>query len=257
MKSNNLGDGFNPLIFNHFISNKRLQYRNIYDTAPNNTDSSIIGIGSILSLNNKIDTSNHVIVGSGFIDKKLVPQRPRTIISVRGPKTRRKFLDANIPCPRIYGDLGLLLRYIVPPPMICDKKYTFGFIPHNYDKYSPFILKAMEYPGWKVIDINQADNVTNFVKEIHECKYILSSSLHGIIIADSYGIPAYHTMLSNKLEGGLWKFKDYYASIHRKYSNVDITSMDEKMILKQMKPYHIDFDFDGYYRYIKDELSKL
>jgi pyruvyltransferase len=96
-----------------------------------------------------------------------------------------------------------------------------------------------------------------FVKQIHECEYILSSSLHGIIIADSYGIPAYHIELSDKIIGGQWKFKDYYESVKRPYGTINISSMNEGKILKQMKPYKLDFDFDGYYQYIKDELNKV
>ena len=257
--SKNLGDGFNPLMFNHFIGNKHPIYKDVAQLPVFSEMPYIIGIGSIIKWNKEVDASNQIIVGSGFISAKNIPyaHQPLKIISVRGPKTRAKYLKEGFDCPAIYGDLGLLTRFVIPPPVICNKKYKFGFIPHYIDKKSPLMLKAAENQGWTIIDINQAYTPKKFVKQIHECEYILSSSLHGIIVADSYGIPAYHIELSDKVFGGDWKFKDYYESIKRPYGTIDIKSMDEEKIIKQLKPYKIDFDFDGYYQYIKDELNKI
>ena len=255
----NIGDGFNPLIFNHFIGNKHPVYKHIDSLPVFSEKPHIIGIGSILKWGKEVDASNQIIVGSGFISGKLVPyaHQPLKIISVRGPKTRAKYLEYGFKCPAIYGDLGLLTRYVIPPPIICSKKYKIGFIPHYYDKKTPLILKVKKNPDWTVINVRQAYTVKRFVKLIHECEYILSSSLHGIIISDSYGIPAYHIELSDKMIGGQWKFKDYYESVKRPHSTIDIKSMDQDKILKQLKPYKLDFDFDGYYQYINDELNKV
>jgi pyruvyltransferase len=256
-KGTNLGDGFNPLIFNHFIGKKHPVYKNISTKHKFTGNECLIGAGSILSWNDKIDPSTQIIVGTGFMSDKPVPEKPLKFISVRGEKTRKKFMRAGIKCPAIYGDLGILLRYIVPPPVTCNKKYTIGFIPHYVDKKCPLMLKAKHNSNWTIIDIDQAHTVKKFVKEIHECNFIISSSLHGIIVADSYGIPAYHAVLSDGVGGGSWKFKDYYSSIKRKYGTVDISSMNEEKIIKQLNPYKVDFDFDGYYQYIKDELNKV
>ena len=268
-KIKNLGDGFNPIIFNHFIGKKKPIYKDIIDIPidpiykdiidiPNKSNGvpCIIGIGSLLSWNNFKESSNQIICGSGFIRKNMIPQRPLNIISVRGEKTRQTYLKSDIDCPPIYGDLGLLLRYVIPPPITCNKKYTIGFIPHYVDKKQPLIIKAKKNSNWTIIDINQAHTLKKFVKEIHECNCIISSSLHGIIIADSYGIPAYHAVLSDGV-GDSWKFKDYYSSVKRKYGTVDISSMNEEKIIKQLKPYKVDFDFDGYCQYIKEELNKV
>jgi len=255
----NIGDGFNPLIFNHFIGNKHPVYKHIDSLPVFSEKPHIIGIGSIIKWGKEVDASKQIIVGSGFISEEHVPyaHQPLKIISVRGPKTRAKYLEYGLKCPAIYGDLGLLTRYVIPPPITCNKKFKIGFIPHYYDKKTALILKVKENPDWTVINIRQAYTPKRFVKQIHECEYILSSSLHGIIISDSYGIPAYHIELSDKIIGGQWKFKDYYESVKRPYGTIDITSMDEDKILKQLKPYKLDFDFDGYYQYIKEELNKV
>ena len=257
-KSKNFGDGINPIVFNHFFKDTNIKpiYKDI-ERLPFHSESDkpcILGIGSILSWNSKKDASNQIICGSGFIDKNKIPQKPLKIISLRGIKTRKKFLQSKIQAPAIYGDLALLLKYIIPAPKNTIKKYTFGIIPHYVDKEHPFIQKARENPNWTIIDINQADKPEKFVKELHECHYILSSTLHGIIVSDSYGIPAYHIKLTDKVIGGDWKFKDYYSSVKRRYSNIDISSANEIKIKEQLQAYKIIFNFKKYYNYIKKQL---
>ena len=47
------------------------------------------------------------------------------------------------------------------------------------------------------------------------CAYIVSSSLHGICVAEAYGIPAVWVRLADNIVGGEFKFRDYYASTGR------------------------------------------
>jgi pyruvyltransferase len=249
--SDNIGDGINPLVFSHFIK-APLTYGNVHwgsTQARNELDYCIYGIGSILGM---IPSSRSVdiVCGSGFIKSDMVPLPVHKIISVRGPLTRKKYLDAGMECPEQYGDLALLFRYIIPPPLTFSKKYKVGLIPHFVDKTLPIVQQARE-KGWKIIDICQAETPRKFIEEIHECELILSSSLHGIILADSYGIPAYHTNLSNNVIGGEFKFCDYYSSVERDYFHV---SIDE---LNKCVPYTVKFNFDAYYAYIKISLSAL
>ncbi len=60
-------------------------------------------------------------------------------------------------------------------------------------------IDVMEYPE-KVIGL------------IDQCEYILSSTLHGLIVADSLGIPN-AWIESPDLTGGRFKFDDYYSSL--------------------------------------------
>ena len=255
--SDNFGDGINPLIFNHFMKSPPV-YKHLWEAPPKPTAPFILGIGSLLSLRMDVDASQQIVCGSGFIEKDKIPQKPLRIISVRGPMTRQKFLDAHIPCPERYGDMALLIRYIIKPPTnaLVTKRFKYGIIPHYVDKDHPYIKQIRARPECTIIDINQAKTPEKFVKELHECTYILSSTLHGIIICDSYGIPAHHISLTDKVVGGTWKFRDYYASVGRQYNSIDIKTPYETLE-STLPKYTVFFDFDNYYNYMKKALGSL
>jgi len=254
--SDNLGDGMNPLVFRHFIKTP-ITYGHIAwgsNPARSETEPCILGAGSILGM---IPTSPAVdiVCGSGFIQPGMTVQPVRQILSVRGALTRDMYLRAGIACAEVYGDLGLLLRYIIPKPTV-EKKFKIGLIPHFVD-YDACVARVRGKSDWTVLNIRQADTPDQFVRQLHECDLILSSSLHGIVFADSYGIPAHHTVLSDRVIGGEFKFRDYYSSVKRDYFHVSIDSLDTEAIQRACTPYKCDFDFDGYYAYITAELGRI
>lgn len=64
-----------------------------------------------------------------------------------------------------------------------------------------------------MIDFTSAD-LAKPLQALSSCQFIVSSSLHGLIIADAYGIPS---VFWNELgEENEWKFLDYFEGVGRK-----------------------------------------
>lgn len=162
-------------------------------------------IGSILAFSNK----HSVIWGSGIINKDQ-PVVAKEILAVRGPRTRQCLLDQGFEVPEVYGDPALLLPDFYHPKV--KKKYEIGIIPH-YNDYKSIVTTLSLMPGVKVINL-MTNDVEATTREILECKHIISSSLHGIIVAQAYGIPAVWQRFSDKLFGDNIKFRDYFESVN-------------------------------------------
>jgi hypothetical protein len=125
---------------------------------------------------------------------------------VRGPRTRDLVIKNGGECPEIYGDPALLLPRIVPPA--AEKKHQLGIVPHYVD----YDFAKQQFPNQPVINLLNAD-VCEVIKQITSCEKIISSSLHGIIAAHAYGIPAAWVKFSNKLSGDDTKFHDHHESV--------------------------------------------
>jgi pyruvyltransferase len=86
-------------------------------------------------------------------------------------------------------------------------------IPHYVDKENTHLKKFKNFPDIKVIDIEAPINTV--VDQICSCTSVASSSLHGIIIADAYGVPSVYLKISDRVLGNGFKFRDYFASVGR------------------------------------------
>jgi hypothetical protein len=188
----NFGDVLTRNILNHFgvdfVHTNNQRVANMFAT------------GSIARLAQPGST----VIGSGMIRKgedanPLVKWR-----SVRGPLTRSNVIRCGGECPEIYGDPALML------PMFCEpseKKHSIGLVPH----YQDYRRVKDQYPNHHVINVVNTDPL-KVAKEISSCEKIISSSLHGVIAAHAYGIPAARVIFS-KLHGDGSKFEDYCASV--------------------------------------------
>lgn len=163
-------------------------------------------IGSILGGANE----RAEIWGSGFIrENEPLIGRPRAVHAVRGPLSREGLLKQGVECAEVYGDPALLLPRFFNPEV--GKRHAVGIIPHYIDKGHPWIERYRRDPDVRVIDIESG--IEDFVRAVTSCQVILSSSLHGLICSDAYGIPSAWISLSDQVVGGDFKFRDYRLSI--------------------------------------------
>ncbi len=143
-------------------------------------------IGSIITWMTK---ENFVIWGAGVVypDQPL-KYKPKKVLAVRGPLTRRYLIRQGVECPEIYGDPALLFPHFIIPPR--NKKYKLGIIPHFRDKENPLLNKYKQRNDIRIIDV-ESKKWNSFIEQICECEIVISSSLHGLIISDAYAIPNY------------------------------------------------------------------
>jgi len=199
----NFGDILTPYVLDYFnIKHKMVK-------SPSNA--SAMCIGSIVHR----ATDNMIVLGSGTMHTKHKLNPNADYRFVRGPLTRKRIIECGGNCPEIYGDPALLL------PLFCNeskKEFDVGITPHYVD----YELVKNLFPNYKIIKLENA-NPLDVAKEITKCRTIISSSLHGIIAAHAYGIPAAWVKFSNNIKGDNIKFKDHYAALklEAKLSSLD------------------------------------
>lgn len=120
--------------------------------------------------------------------------------ALRGPLTAR---ETNVTGDVALGDPGLLAPQLLDEwPVV---RYELGVVPHWQDR-----SLAARWPGGRVIDVTRPP--LDVVRAVGSCRRIVSSSLHGIIVADAFGIPRRWETFA-RVQGGGFKFTDYAASL--------------------------------------------
>jgi pyruvyltransferase len=172
----------------------------------------LIGAGSILQEVYETKGDNKPYVwSSGLIrDGELhIPADAFKFCSVRGTLTLGR-ID-NTDKQLSLGDAGLLASYLLPAKtrLLNRKKYKIGILPHYKDVSSEF-MRVMKHRK-DVFIIDATWPCEKVIESIYQCETLLSSSLHGLIVADSVGTPNAHVPMTSLVEGGGYKFKDYYS----------------------------------------------
>lgn len=145
-----------------------------------------------------------IVLGAGFgaPDQK-IKTKPKLLI-VRGHLTEKILLNSDYTKRWELGDPGLFLPFVYNPDV--KKRHEIGIVPH----YADFDL--VDSNKNHVIDICQP--VESVIRAILACRRILSSSLHGLVIAHAYGIPALWVEFSDNVVGGGFKFLDYFSTVN-------------------------------------------
>lgn len=166
--------------------------------------------------------------GTGFLYESIprnpLPIRSLDVRAVRGRYTL-DILQRTGLCAHgshvVFGDPGLFYASLLHE--LPSKEYDLGVVPHEVDRYAgEFVVEALAKQGVRVKYIDVCDDPLQVVSEIASCDKILSSSLHGLIVADSLGIPNRQMMLSYfgyTKDRFLFKFRDYYSAFGEEMPN--------------------------------------
>ena len=182
----NWGDALSDTILNYFNVAHEWAY-------PENAD--LVLTGSILE--HLPHGWNGTVLGAGKLREHSeirIRLRNANIIAVRGPLTA-KHLKGDV----ALGDPGLLASLMVVPRQAF---YDVAVLPHWSD---PELVQRFPY-AHPISPFNGAMWVMN---EISKARRLITSSLHGVIVADSMNIPRQ----AERFDESDFKWRDYHASI--------------------------------------------
>lgn len=189
----NFGDMLNPYLLKRFA-----QVEAVYAEP---AAAELTAVGSVLHSLPK-DYSGYILGSGKLMEYTQIPRSAR-VIALRGPLSA-KGVKGNI----ALGDPGILADELVHTE---TRRYELGIVPHWSDSE---LARRPEFLKYKPLIIDPCNDPLTVVKQIGECKKIVASSLHGIIIADAFGIPRRIEMAAQMVsEGGSFKFRDYSAAV--------------------------------------------
>lgn len=238
----NFGDAASAVVV-AAISGRRVTHR-----AFNSKARRIVGIGTI----GQGQSAGAVHVwGTGF-DASRAPVGDRdagfsaapdveyNIHATRGPYSRSTLLRAGIAAPAIYGDPAWFLPRILRPDV--PKRHELGIILH-ISELDAHAVEARPRPGLRRYEGGEADGV-RMISTYHEptwqgfqdklaellsCRRIISRSLHGMILADAYGIPCAYMAQDREgpqqllIEGGFGSVDHRFADAYRGFGRSVLT----------------------------------
>lgn len=139
----------------------------------------------------------------------------------------------------------MLLPYVYKPS-VRKVQGRIGVIPHFIDLTNTNLRRLVESGSGTiiVIDIQHYKDWHFIIDQILSCEFILSSSLHGLILSDAYNVPNQWVVFSNLILGGRFKYEDYYSSVGKESREVIVkqnTSIED--LLENKRKYQsIKFD---------------
>lgn len=167
------------------------------------TDSRLLAVGSVLHFARDGDT----VWGSGVNGKMPLEQltaRELDIRAVRGRLTARTLRERGHSVPDVYGDPALLIPSLFPDRFRHKPERDYVVVPNLHDLAIVPDDEPVVSPLW---------GWNHCVAEILRAKFVVASSLHGIIVAEAFGIPARYVRLSET--ESRFKYDDYASGTGR------------------------------------------
>lgn len=133
----------------------------------------MLPIGTTLFYNRRLKPTCKVW-GAGAWDYTFYTDRIPQILAVRGRLTEKAL---QLPPDTIKGDTGLLVSKLWKPS---EKKHGLGIVKHYVDD------NHYQFGDTEIWTTKPVDQV---IAEITACETIATSSLHGAVVAEAFGIP--------------------------------------------------------------------
>ncbi|MBO0907684.1 polysaccharide pyruvyl transferase family protein [Arthrobacter sunyaminii] len=129
--------------------------------------------------------------------------------------------------PEVYGDPALLLPRFMPVPDGQPSQGRVALVPHLDHRG---LLPDSGDAGVHVVDARQG--MEQVVREIAGSRACISSSLHGIIVAQAYGVPWVWVRISDAvIAGDTFKFRDFFTTLEESaVTRVDVTAAQARAL---------------------------
>lgn len=218
VRANNFGDLLGPIIVER-LAGSSTKPETLQQAAPRLT-----AVGSILHFAQEGDT----VWGTG-VNGKVDPTRHRfgslDVRAVRGPRTAQYLDSRGVSVDVPYGDPALLVPDLFPELQKAsqEKRYRRTVIPNLND-----LSKFMRHPDL----LNPRTNVWACLRRIVQSELVVGTSLHAMIIAESFGID--FVLLESHSESS-FKFHDYAEGTGRRLVE-PAKSLDSVLSAPRMEP---------------------
>jgi pyruvyltransferase len=198
-ENGNFGDLLTPLLLEHFCGVTPMV------STPEIAD--VVVAGSVLDV--IPDGWGGIVAGAGKLHEETQTDLTNaTVLGLRGHLTASAVRLAPSASP-VIGDPGLLAAELAPAN---PGQYALGVVPHWSDTE---LFDKFAY--LKPVLIEPTGNPLTIISMIGSCSMIVTSSLHGLVVADSFGIPRraerFPNMVTNPHEGSDFKFRDYSSAL--------------------------------------------
>ncbi len=195
----NFGDLLGPLLLKRFsgVSSEWSAFK----------DANIVTVGSVLQL--MPGNWHGTVAGAGKLrEDSPFAYGPQTqILALRGPLTAR-----GIPGSFALGDPGLLAPELLA--QLPAKEHALGILPHWSDKA---LASRPEFLRYDPLIIRPDEDPLEVIRKIGSCRKLVTSSLHGAIVADAFCIPRrVEGMWLTKIDSW-FKWRDYHASVKMQF----------------------------------------
>lgn len=193
----NAGDLLGPCLVDRLLRERGLAIRDIRRPR-------LFSIGSVLHFARDGDT----VWGSGINGKQPLSElrfSQLDVRAVRGPLTAVLLRERGVHVQGdVYGDPGILTaRYWPRTP---SGRAGPVYVPHMREQVGREVRRRARV-------VSPLQSLEGFIDGISEASIVYATSLHGIIIAESYGIPA--VLIRNRSGETSFKYDDYYQGTGR------------------------------------------
>lgn len=184
----NFGDELGPAVL------ERLGYDVVRVTDMDDAD--VLASGSLLESAEVNARTGTIVWGSGLMHGHPTDLGHLDVRAVRGALTATACGLSDV----VTGDPGVLVPELWDRPR---PRYGLGVVTHYVDE--------REYP-WADVVIDASEPVDEVLDVIGACRRVASSSLHGLIVASAWGIPAVR-LHHPDVAGGDFKWADWLSGV--------------------------------------------